>query len=37
MGLDDARIESSLRISWGAGIDRLPLEALVSAVKELAG
>jgi cysteine desulfurase len=36
MGLESTQIESSLRISWGPGISRLPVEALVAAVKELA-
>ncbi len=36
MGLDGNRVESSVRISWGPGITKLPTEALVAAVQELA-
>lgn len=35
MGYDEDRIDSAVRISWGPGIDDLPVNALVDSVKSL--
>jgi cysteine desulfurase len=35
MGLDDERIESAVRISWGPGVAAVPSGAIVDAVKSL--
>lgn len=35
MGFDEDRISSAVRISWGIGIDRLPVHAFVDAVTTL--
>ncbi|WP_459557665.1 aminotransferase class V-fold PLP-dependent enzyme [Lacunimicrobium album] len=35
MELDDDRIESAIRISWGPGVQEIPAEAIVNVVKSL--
>ena len=37
MGLDDDRIASSVRFSWGAGLGPVPFKALIGAVRSLGG
>jgi len=36
MGLDEDEISEAVRISWGAGIDAIATEGIISAVRELA-
>jgi len=35
MGLDEEEIASSVRISWGVGIQSLPAEPIINAVQNL--
>jgi cysteine desulfurase len=35
MGLSDARIASAIRMSWGPGIERIPADPILRAVKQL--
>jgi cysteine desulfurase len=37
MGLNDERINSAVRISWGQGITSIPADPLIEAVRSLAG
>jgi cysteine desulfurase len=37
MGLDDDRIESAVRISWGPGVEEIPVASIVEAVDTLRG
>jgi cysteine desulfurase len=35
MGLSPDRIESAIRISWGPGVEAIPVDALIEAVMSL--
>ena len=35
MGLDEDRISESVRISWGVGIESIPPDLLIAAIREL--
>lgn len=37
MGVDDEAIESAVRISWGPGVQEIPVDAIVEAVEALRG
>lgn len=37
MGLDEDRIESAIRMSWGPGVQKIPADAIIDAVVALRG
>ena len=37
MGLPTDRIDSSVRFSWGPGVDRVPFDHLIAAIRSLSG